>query len=456
MSQRQEPPPEILAALQALQNSEGGLSGREAGPDLLELVNSVQQGRGERPSNKPKSQHVVPEAGFVIKTLEEDGAKLFINVCHARQVPAPGNWSQGKMPPDISAALDKAREGSAADTETVRFPLSMGPLRSDQDHSGEACGVIDVVFNSDVLREAAAFRPLKAFLVELAKEWVTQKTGRQLQAQYKLPKMRYKGSEIQPQDMRMDREFPLVTELSPDDPSFPLLTQRSPSSSRPAKAASQAASAPPSTATAQPASKSSSLQHQKLQGGGADAAANSRTAQPGRHERLEPGEAEAASSQVKPGIQLPAAANAAAGAASDAPVGGRDQQMQHKVLYEGRPVQRACISITFPAAHRANELGGPIGSSAEASSQAIAQSLVEVLGDRVRVATPGFQTLEVTLPLAVTATGAAADLTPQDRSLKLSLPYLPLASFIKQMRAQAPHSFGALPLTSSTYLELEM
>ncbi len=69
--------------------------------------------------------------------------------------------------------------------------------------------------------------------------------------------------------------------------------------------------------------------------------------------------------------------------------------MQHKVLYEGRPVQRACISITFPAAHRANELGGPIGSSAEASSQAIAQSLVEVLGDRVRVATPGFQTLEV-------------------------------------------------------------
>ncbi len=62
------------------------------------------------------------------------------------------------MPPDISAALDKAREGSAADTETVRFPLSMGPLRSDQDHSGEACGVIDVVFNSDVLREAAAFR----------------------------------------------------------------------------------------------------------------------------------------------------------------------------------------------------------------------------------------------------------------------------------------------------------
>lgn len=38
-----------------------------------------------------------PLSRFVIKTLEEDGAKLFINVCHARQVPAPGNWSQGKV-----------------------------------------------------------------------------------------------------------------------------------------------------------------------------------------------------------------------------------------------------------------------------------------------------------------------------------------------------------------------
>ncbi len=44
MSQRQEPPPEILAALQALQNSEGGLSGREAGPDLL--VSSITNCRG--------------------------------------------------------------------------------------------------------------------------------------------------------------------------------------------------------------------------------------------------------------------------------------------------------------------------------------------------------------------------------------------------------------------------
>ncbi len=62
------------------------------------------------------------------------------------------------MPSDIIAALEKAREGSAGDTETVRFPLSMGPLRPDQDHTGDACSVIDVVFNSDVLREASAFR----------------------------------------------------------------------------------------------------------------------------------------------------------------------------------------------------------------------------------------------------------------------------------------------------------
>ena len=34
---------------------------------------------------------------FVIKTAGEDDNKVFINVCHARQVSAPSNWSQGKV-----------------------------------------------------------------------------------------------------------------------------------------------------------------------------------------------------------------------------------------------------------------------------------------------------------------------------------------------------------------------
>ena len=68
------------------------------------------------------------------------------------------DMTAAQMPSDISAALDKAREGITDDTDTVRFPLSMGPLRPELDHKGDACSVIDVVFNSDVLREASGFR----------------------------------------------------------------------------------------------------------------------------------------------------------------------------------------------------------------------------------------------------------------------------------------------------------
>ncbi|KAK9836797.1 hypothetical protein WJX74_008282 [Apatococcus lobatus] len=453
MAKRQEPPPEIMAALQALQGSDGGLSGREAGPDLLELVNSVQQDKGERP--KTKSQHVVPEAGFVIKTADVDGSKVFINVCHARQVPAPSNWSQGKMPSDISAALDKARGGATDDTETVRFPLSMGPLRPDLDHKGDDCSVIDVVFNSDVLREAAGFRPLKAFLVELCKEWVAQKTGRKLQDQYKLPKMRYKGSEIQPQDMRMDRESPLVTELSPDDPSFPLLSQRSPSASRdgkaaPAAAASAAAAAVKLPRQHPPAPTSDQLPSSSPVGG----RTGKQHSQPSPRQDLEPLGSNDSCQEQQPGVRLPSAP-AAAPLVEPARTGSAGlQQLDHEVSYEGRPVQSILLNINFPKKAASNKAAAPFGADSDLS-KTLSAAKVEVCHESVKVAASGFSPLEIALPLAVTADGACAILDSGKRSLHLKLPYLPLASFVKQVRGKAPLSFGALPLKSSSYLELE-
>lgn len=50
-----------------------------------------------------------------------------------------------------------------------------------------------------------AYRPLKLFLIELAMAWATQKDTVGLDPNYKLPKMRYKGSTIQPQQLRLDR-----------------------------------------------------------------------------------------------------------------------------------------------------------------------------------------------------------------------------------------------------------
>ena len=44
--------------------------------------------------------------------------------------------------------------------------------------------------------QAATFRPLKAFLIELALGWVAHKAEMQLDPKFKLPKMKYKGDQV--------------------------------------------------------------------------------------------------------------------------------------------------------------------------------------------------------------------------------------------------------------------
>ena len=60
------------------------------------------------------------------------------------------------MSDEVRTALERAELEDPG--ETLRFPLSMGDLRSDQDHKGQACHVLDIVFNIDVLKQAQTFR----------------------------------------------------------------------------------------------------------------------------------------------------------------------------------------------------------------------------------------------------------------------------------------------------------
>ncbi len=60
------------------------------------------------------------------------------------------------MSDEVRTALERAELEDPG--EILRFPLSMGDLRMDRDHSGEACHVLDTVFNNDVLKQAQTFR----------------------------------------------------------------------------------------------------------------------------------------------------------------------------------------------------------------------------------------------------------------------------------------------------------
>lgn len=56
-------------------------------------------------SAPPPASLGMPAARFVVKTSDEGGRKVFINMCGHAKVAAPGNWANG-VPEEIQSALD--------------------------------------------------------------------------------------------------------------------------------------------------------------------------------------------------------------------------------------------------------------------------------------------------------------------------------------------------------------
>lgn len=83
---------------------------------------------------------------FVIKTSDESGNKVFLNVCADAAVPLPDGWSPGEpLPPAVKRYLEAGPEGSAPSSgdalmSLLAFPMWLSDLRRDSDHTGAACG----------------------------------------------------------------------------------------------------------------------------------------------------------------------------------------------------------------------------------------------------------------------------------------------------------------------------
>ncbi|CAM9487690.1 unnamed protein product [Chrysoparadoxa australica] len=162
--------------------------GGSLGPD------GVQEGR-------PKGISVTPEPGFVIKTKDETGHKVFINVCQCAKIgkPAPRN------------RLDE----NGNEMECMNVPVSLGPPRATNDKAGNESTVYDVLVNPEVLAEASGDKTgvYRDFLCQLALSHVMQKYKCTLDERYKLPKIKYMG-ELANQMVRDTSADPQIQELS--------------------------------------------------------------------------------------------------------------------------------------------------------------------------------------------------------------------------------------------------
>lgn len=138
---------------------------------------------------------IQPTAGFVIKTKDETGQKIFMNMVSHEMVDPP----EEKHMPDT-------------DQPAVRIPLSLGEIREDFDKKGDPCQVVDVIWNPKAVKKATKEPLYKQGLVELAFEYVKQKYEKTLDLQYSVPRMKYKGKTIQYQRVRAKKD-PKIEQL---------------------------------------------------------------------------------------------------------------------------------------------------------------------------------------------------------------------------------------------------
>jgi len=252
-------PEELAPVLRALTEETGGAEGLQAMlcSDPTAAAGGGGGGsRGAPPSrNAPPSsassannddlemddrEEIRPEPGFVVKTIDDAGRKIFVNVCGHAKIAAPGDageWKggggggggggeddHGQLPPDVENAL--ANLDDPTQTQKLRFPLSVSEGRNELDKSGAPCTVYDAVFNDDVVKQAIAFRRLKVFLVELCLQWVSQKYALSLDPKYKLPHRKYMGGDAPPPQMirATKKKKAMIEELEEvdEEPSFPL------------------------------------------------------------------------------------------------------------------------------------------------------------------------------------------------------------------------------------------
>eukprot|EP00887_Chlorella_sp_A99_P003490 scaffold7.g3490.t1 len=349
---------------------------------------------------------VFPEPGFVVKTADERGRKVFINVCSSDKVAMPGGWAGGEVPAEVRRALEAgpaaggppAAELGGAEQEMLRVPLSMSESRTEADHRGEACTVFDCIYSSELLRLAAAYRPLKYFLVQagalclcvVAMMWAESKHNLQLDPQYKLPKMRYKGDAPPPQLLRPDATArqgagqqagqQLIAEVeapgtcAAEGPALALPVNRAA-----ARAVAKAVPAPAAGAASAPVPPAGPAAGEGGKGDGEGGGS---------------------------AVQLPA--------------------LEHSLEFHGRPVEAVSLRVA---------------------------------GEEVVLAVPGCQPLAVRLPLAASARGGTAELAADGRELEVRLPYLPLAAAVAAARAaqgqQAPEQRGPEGEGASTVMELD-
>jgi len=108
---------------------------------------------------------IEPEKGFVIKTKDAVGGKVFVNMTQ-HEVIDP--FEERAVP------MEHQKEHGCAEVG-LRVPLSLGTVREDFDKKGEPAQVYDVVWNPATIKRCFTDASFRNSCVELVFNYILQK-----------------------------------------------------------------------------------------------------------------------------------------------------------------------------------------------------------------------------------------------------------------------------------------
>ena len=118
--------------------------------------------------------------GFVIKTHDKQGRKIFINLVSHELLKRPVNAQMKEVDDEH---LDTRGIGN------LRVPLDVGKPRTVQDNNGGTATACDVVFHPSVVQRGISGRNTAHFqhdLANLAISWVEKEIGSEIKRDFKV------------------------------------------------------------------------------------------------------------------------------------------------------------------------------------------------------------------------------------------------------------------------------
>ncbi|CDW72984.1 protein kinase domain protein [Stylonychia lemnae] len=171
-------------------------------PDLQNQFESFVDANGNPIIDAEGGAMIQPQPGFVVKTKDKNGQKVFINMT-----------THDLVDPFEEKPIPEGDREKFGDSESgIRIPLSMGQLREDFDKKGEAAQVCDVIWNPKTIERCKIDAQFRQIVVELAFNYYAQKFNVELDLRFTLPKMKYKGKTIQYQRVRA-KKAPKIQEM---------------------------------------------------------------------------------------------------------------------------------------------------------------------------------------------------------------------------------------------------